>query len=583
MHTLHGIAVSPGVAIGEAFVWDNERQRVPRRPITPPQVSGELNRFRHALRASVAEMQRRRDAVSKELGPQYGAIFSAHLQMVEDPALVKAIEARICDELVSAEYAVHHSVRHYVRLIEQLGNGYMAERALDIYDIERLLVDQLVGERRDALIAHDQPIVLISHRLTPSETANLDRRNVLGFVTETGGAGGHTAIVAEAMEIPAVVGAASCLANVASGDMVIIDGDQGLVIVNPDETVLDKYRQALVRHQERMARLRPLGEMPARTLDGVHIQVLANIEFPGEVATCLERGADGVGLYRTEFLYLQGTCTPTEEEQYVAYRDVTRAMGGKPVTIRTVDLGADKLFHDPFREPEPNPFLGLRSIRVSLQDAAAFRTQLRAIVRASVEGEIRLMFPLISTLGQLREARAILDDVMHELELMHVPYDRNLSVGMMVEVPAVVVLLDHFLPYVDFLSIGTNDLIQYALAVDRSNPDVAQLYDAADPSVLRLIQLTLHAAAKRGVSVSLCGQMSANPIFAMLLVGLGLRQLSVPPHAIPEIKQLIRQCTLDHCKVVAEHAMRMESPTEIRTYLEDELRKVAPDLQVHVA
>lgn len=577
MQKLQGIAVSPGVAIGEALVMDNEGFRIPRRFLARDAVENELERLGQAFDAAAREIEHNRDAVSRELGKEYGAIFDAHLQMLRDPRLRAELEQMVRERHYSPEYAVSRTLRRYAKVFESLNSGYMAERASDIFDIEKRLLRNLLGRRREEISNLTSPVLVLAHNLTPSETANLDRRFVRGFVTETGGAGSHTAIVAEGLEIPAVVGTGPFLTDVSGGDLVIIDGDQGLVILHPDEETIARYRHEVEQRRTMAARLESLRDLPAETRDGVRVQLDGNIEFPHEVTHCLERGADGVGLYRTEFLYLGAPTEPDEEAHYRAYVEVVQAMERRPVVIRTLDLGADKLSGQNL-DIERNPFLGLRSIRISLRNTELFRTQLRAVLRASALGDVRVMFPLISTMLELRQAKMVLADVMEDLEERGLPFNRDLKVGMMVEVPSVVVMIDHFVEEVDFLSIGTNDLIQYTLAVDRSNKDVAALYTASDPAILKLIELSVQAAGRRGIPVNLCGQMSGNPLYTMLLLGLGLRQMSVPPSAIPEIKKICRSVTIAQCQAVAARARRLEHARDVKRYLKEELKQVLPEL-----
>lgn len=575
MQKLQGIAVSPGVAIGEALVMGNEGFRIPRRFLSRDAVDDELSRLHRAIDAAAAEIERNRDTVAAELGSEYGAIFEAHLQMLRDPRLGGELEQMIRERHYSPEYAVSRTLRRYAKVFQSLESGYMAQRASDIFDIEKRLLRNLLGRRREEISSLTSPVLLLAHTLTPSETANLDRRFVRGFVTEVGGAGSHTAIVAEALEIPAVVGTGPFLTDVSGGDLVIIDGDQGLVILHPDEETIARYRHEVEERLSMTARLASLRDLPAETADGVRLQLMGNIEFPHEVAHCVERGADGVGLYRTEFLYLGADVAPDEETHYAAYTAVLEAMGGRPVVIRTLDLGADKLTEH-MSDVERNPFLGLRSIRLSLRNLPLFRTQLRAILRASVLGDVRVMFPLVSTMLELRQAKMVLVDVMEDLEEHGIAFNRELKVGMMVEVPSAVIMIEHFLGEVDFLSIGTNDLIQYTLAVDRSNKDVANLYTASDPAVLKLIEMAVDAAHRRKIPVNLCGQMSGNSLYTMLLLGLGLRQFSVPPSAIPEIKKVCRSVTIERCEAVAAHVMTLENARDIKSYLKEELKKVLP-------
>jgi len=576
MLKLQGIAVSPGVAIGEALVMDNEGFRIPRRFVTRDTVVDELERLDKAIAASASEISRHRDAVALELGEQYAAIFEAHLQMLQSVRLRSELEEMIAQRHYSPEYAVSRTLRRYAQVFQKLESSNLAERATDIFDIEKRLLRHLLGHRREGIAHLSSPVLVLAHNLTPSETSNLDRHFVRGFVTEIGGLGSHTAIVAEALEIPAVVGTGPFLAEVSGGELAIIDGDKGLVILQPDEETLARYRHEAEELRSMAAKLEPLKDLPAETLDGLRVQILGNIEFPYEVEHCIDRGADGVGLYRTEFLYLGSEIEPTEEVHFEAYMRVVKAMGEKPVTIRTFDMGADKIPHGPAPDESRNPFLGLRSIRLALRNLPLFRTQLRAALRASASGNLQIMFPLVSTLLELRQAKMVLADVMEDLEEHGVPFNRDVPIGMMVEVPAAVIMLDHFAEEVDFLSIGTNDLIQYTLAVDRSNKDVVQLYNAADPAVLKLIIMAIETAGRKNVPINMCGQMSGNPTYTMLLLGLGLTRFSVAPSSIPEIKNVIRRVTLERCKAVAAKALSMENAREIKSYLNEELKKNMP-------
>jgi phosphotransferase system enzyme I (PtsI) len=579
MQRLQGIAVSPGVAIGEALVMDTEGFRIPRRFVDRDAVDVELERLDKAIAESGSEIEAHRDAVARELGQQYAAIFDAHLQMLRDPRLRHELETLIRDRHYSPEYAVSRTLRRYAKVFQTIQSSFLASRAGDIFDIEKRLLRNLLGRRREELSKLTSPVVILAHNLTPSETANLDRKFTLGFVTETGGPGSHTAIVAEALELPAVVGTGPFLSDVSGGDLVIIDGDRGVVILQPEPEIVAEYEE-LIKRQRRVAEeLGSLRDLPAQTADGLRIQLLGNIEFPHEVEHCVERGADGVGLYRTEFLYLTAETEPTEEVHFDAYSKVLKEMGGRPVVIRTLDLGADKLptFKSPLSDEERNPFLGLRSIRLSLRNLPLFRTQLRAILRASALGDVRAMFPLISTLQEYRHARMVVSDVMEDLEEHKLAFNSKIPIGMMVETPAAALLIEQFVQEVDFISIGTNDLIQYTLAVDRSNKEVAELYNPCDPAVLRLIQMSIQAAAKADVPCNMCGQMSGSVLYFQLLLGLGLRQFSVPPVAIPELKRVCRLSRVDQCQEIAARVMTMENPMTIQNYLREELKKIIPE------
>ncbi len=578
MQRLQGIAVSPGVAIGEALVMDTEGFRIPRRFVARDAVDEEIQRLTLAIESAGGEIEHNRDAIRRELGDEYAAIFNAHLQMLRDPRLRNELEGMIRERHYAPEYAVSRTLRRYAKVFQTVESSYLAERANDIFDIEKRLLRNLLGRRREELSHLTSPVVVLAHNLTVSETANLNREFVRGFVTEIGGPGSHTAIVAEGLEIPAIVGTGKFLSDVSGGDLVIIDGNSGVVILQPDEETIARYRHEVEQKRTRVERLNTLRDLPAETADGQRVMLLGNIEFPPEVDHCVERGADGIGLYRTEFLYLGAVVEPTEETHLDAYMRVVQAMPGRPVTIRTLDLGADKMNNLPKPEDERNPALGLRSVRLSLRNLPLFRTQLRAILRASAHGDVRVMFPLISTVMEFRQAKMILQDVMEDLEENRIPFNRELLVGMMVEVPAAVMMIDHFLETVDFVSIGTNDLIQYTLAVDRGNKDVASLYNASDPSVLKLIAMTLRAANAKGIPSNMCGQMSGNPLYTQLLIGLGLRSLSVTPSAIPEIKRLCRAVNVPQCEAIAQHVLTLENARDIKNYLREELKKIAPEL-----
>ncbi len=582
MHVRSGIAVSPGVVTGPALVLGSEDFRIPRKFVTRDAVDAELHRFHSALDDVCRDIRAHEKLVSAQLGAQYGAIFSAHLQMAQDPKLIREVETLIRDQSHSPEYAVSRVLRRFAEQMQALGDRYLSERALDIFDLEKRLLRTLLGESREELSNLTEPVIILAHDLTPGETATLDTRFVLGFATEVGGHTSHTAILAGALEIPAVVGLGRCLAGVSGGETVILDGDHGQVVIDPDTATLDRFRISQARNLRVYERLEQLESLPAETQDGQRVQLLGNIEFPEEVQQCIRRGADGVGLYRTEFLFLSGNREPTESDHYEAYCRVLEACGDLPVVIRTLDIGADKIpgaMQQQFSDSQ-NPMLGLRSIRLSLRNTPLFKTQLRAILRASVYGNVKVMFPLVSTLLEFRQARMILMDVMEDLEDEGIPFQRNLPIGMMVEVPSAVLLADEFAREVDFFSIGTNDLIQYTLACDRSDPSVANLYRSGDPSILRLIQMVMKAAEKHKKTVTVCGQMSSDPRFIPLLLGLGLRSLSVTPHAIPRLKEVVRNVSITEAERIANHACELDLARDVEHFLLGELSRLCPDLVV---
>ena len=582
MQVRSGIAVSPGVVTGPALVLGSENFRIPRKYVTNDAVDAELNRFHTALDIVCVDIKENEQLVSAQLGAEYGAIFAAHLQMARDPKLIREVETLIREQSHSPEYAVSRVLRKFASQMQALGDRYLSERALDIFDLEKRLLRQLLGESREELSNLTEPVIILAHDLTPGETATLDTKFVLGFATEVGGHTSHTAIMAGALEIPAVVGLGRCLAGVSGGENVILDGDHGQVVIEPDEATVKRFYQSQARNLRVTERLELLEQLPAETLDGERLTLLGNIEFPEEVQHCVRRGADGIGLYRTEFLYLSGNKEPTEADHYNAYCKVLKACGDLPVVIRTLDIGADKVpgpLQKEFSESQ-NPMLGLRSIRLSLRNTPLFKTQLRAILRASIHGNAKVMFPLVSTLLEFRQARMIMMDVMEDLEDEGIPFKRNLPIGMMVEVPSAVLLAEEFAREVDFFSIGTNDLIQYTLACDRSDPSVANLYRSGDPSILRLIQMVMRAAEKHNKPVTVCGQMSSDPRFIPLLMGLGLRNLSVTPHAIPRLKEVVRNVSIADAERISAHACELDLARDVEHFLLGELSRLCPDLVV---
>jgi phosphoenolpyruvate-protein phosphotransferase (PTS system enzyme I) len=579
MEIRRGIAVSPGVAIGPALVLDNEGMRIPHRSIEPAQARAEMDRLGCALARAGADARENQRDLSDRLGKQYGAIFAAHALLIEDPGLLKELEQEIAQKYHTAEYAVSRVMRRHAKALESLNNPLFSTRAADLFDIEKNVLRQLLGSQGELLQGLKQPVVVLARDLTPSETAALDPKLVFAFATEAGGRASHTAIRAGVLEIPAVVGLGRFLTDVSGGDSIIVDGNRGVLILNPDDETLERYEQTRRNLGTFSTRLTELRTLPAETKDGTGIVLLGNIEFPHESAHCLERGAAGVGLYRTEFLYLNKTEDPNEEEQYEAYMSVLRSFGHeRPVVIRTLDLGADKFRKSDKPHEERNPSLGLRSVRVCLRNLVLFKTHLRAILRASSHGNVRIMFPMVSTLLELRQCKMILADVKEELEEEGIPFNRKLPVGTMIEVPSAAIMAEEMAREVNFFSIGTNDLTQYTLAADRTNELVASLYSPGDPAVLRLIENVVRAGHKQKIDVSVCGEMAGEPLYTLLLLGMGLRQLSVAPQNIPEIKKVIRSITIEEAKQVAEEALRLESARDVNNYLREKTRRILPEV-----
>ena len=572
-----GIAVSPGIAISTALVLDAEDFVIPRRQVDAANVQGELGRFATALAGSVQDLTALRDTVASQHGKEISGIFDFHLGLLHDPTVVSQVTKEISENRFTAEYAVSVVMRRFGATFQQMSDRFFSERIKDIHDIEKRLLRKLIGKRHEELSKLDHDVVVIAHDLLPSQTALLDRRHVKGFATDVGGRTSHTAIVARAMGIPAVVGLGSITSEISGGDAVIIDGNRGVVIVNPDEEQLVEHRefeQRLIRLGTELAQLR---DLPAETKDGLVVKLQANIEFAEEVDDALARGASGIGLYRTEFLFLASAHEPLEEDHYRAYADAVRRLKGKPLVIRTLDLGADKYTQAKAANPERNPFLGDRSIRMCLHDIPMFKRQLRAIMRVSVLGDVRIMFPMITTIMELRQATMILRDVMEELEDEGIECRREIPIGAMIEVPAAAIMADQIAKEVSFFSIGTNDLIQYTLAVDRTNERVAGLFSPANPAVLKLISQTIQTAKQNNISCSVCGEMAGEPLYTLLLLGLGLNVFSMNGPDIPEVKKIIRSTTVEHAQWVARQVMSYDAERQVLHFLKEETRKLLPD------
>src|SRR5438270_2884395 len=468
-------------------------------------------------------------------------------------------------------------MRKYAAAFLAMSDKYMSDRVKDIYDVERRVLHHLIGQKHQDLSHLTQDVIVIAHDLLPSQTAARGRVHVRGCATDVGGRTSHTAIVARAMGIPAVVGLGGITSEVSGGDTVIIDGNRGVVIVNPDAEQLAEHAEYHEKLVKLDLELRELAHLPAETMDGHVVSLQANIEAPADVNDALGKGAQGIGLYRTEFLYLTRETEPTEEEHYQAYADALDRAGGRPLVIRTLDLGADKYTQAQLANPERNPFLGDRSIRMCLHDIPMFKRQLRAIMRASTHGDLRIMFPMISTLMELRQAKMVLNDVMEELEDEGIEFRREIPVGMMMEVRSAALMASEFAKEVNFFSIGTNDLVQYTLAVDRTNERVAGLFCPAHPSVLRLIRDVIRAGRRNSISVSMCGEMAGHPLYTLLLLGLGLNIFSMNGPDIPEVKKIIRSTTLEHAKQVARRVMSFDSERQVMHFLREETRKIIPE------
>ncbi|MBW8000971.1 MAG: phosphoenolpyruvate--protein phosphotransferase [Planctomycetes bacterium] len=577
MEIKKGIAVSPGIFIGKLLIIDSEDYRIPKRTIKPSQRMVEVQRARNAFKDAADDLTHLEAKQNDITQQKIKDIFAVHLRFLKDRSLRKKVTDMINEDSVTAEYAVSNVLREVASLFVKAKDAYISERAADIYDIERRLLRQLLGSKREDLDHLTEKVAVVARELSPTQTAGFNKEFVKAMATDAGGRTSHTAIVARSLGIPAVV-ALEDLTEVVSGtDMIIVDGNRGIVIVNPDEVTIDQYNEYLREFQEFGHKLDTIREKPAVTRDDVKITLLGNIEFPDEAEFVLERGGDGIGLYRTEFLYLNSEDEPTEEDHYEAYAETVAAFEHRPVIIRTFDLGADKYTQKKRFAPEPNPFLGLRSIRFCLQNLDMFKTQLHAVLRASVLGQVKIMFPLITNIQELMQTKMILRDVMEDLDEDSIPYNRNIEIGIMIETPSAALTASTLARDVDFFSIGTNDLTQYTLAVDRGNELVSTLYSSVDPAVLRLIRTVIQDAHKTQIALSVCGEMASEPEYIMLLLGMGVRTISLAPPMIPEIKQIIRSVTIADCNNVARKTLGMNSERQISSYLRDVTRKILPE------
>lgn len=578
MKYLQGIPVSPGVVIGTAMVLEKSLHRVPFLILDRDEIPEELNRFNSAIDVARKEVTFDREQVAATLGEEPAKIFEFHLGLLSDASLVDPIRTRIESEGVNAAFAVVEAFGELADQFRSMENPVFRDKANDVFDLERRLMNQLTGGSKDRLASVDEPVIVICHQVTPTDAATFNHKNVLGLATDVGGRTDHSSIVAAAIGVPVVVGCKSVAEEVSDGDVLILDGKSGTVIINPDEETISKTRMNIERLESFKQQTQEITKQKSVTADGVDVHLYGNIEFAHEIEQVILKGGEGVGLYRTEFQYLTSSTLPTEDELYAEYSSAIQNLDGRQLTIRTLDLGADKYTQAQAMEPERNPFLGLRSIRYCLQNQDLFRTQLRAIVRASAVGPIQVMFPLITSMNELRQSKLIFQEVVEECEDAGIEFSPNIPLGMMVEVPSAALMAATFTREADFFSIGTNDLIQYTVAVDRGNERVASLYTAANPAVIKLIKSVIRAARRGRVETSLCGEIAGDPMYTMLLIGLGLRNLSLVPSQIPAVKQVIRKVKVDDCERLARKVGSLDSDRRILSTLRSELQKTVPEL-----
>ena len=562
-----GTGASPGIALGRALVIEHSELVIEKKTIE--NIDEEIQKLESAVKVSKEELTKVKEKALAELGEHEAEIFEAHLLVLEDPELIGSAISKIRDEKVNADYALNEIKEMFVAMFESMDNEYMRERAADIKDVTNRVLRHILGIKVVDLAELDEEVVLIAHDLTPSDTATMNKNMVLGFLTDIGGRTSHTAIMARTLEIAAVVGLNDITKKVKDGDYIVFNGDTGEVIVNPDEETKAKYASLKEEFEEYRKSLELLKGQASITTDGRHVELAGNIGSPNDVEGLIKNDAEGVGLYRTEFLYMDKEDSfPTEEEQYEAYKAVLEGMNNKPIVIRTLDIGGDKELPYFEMEAEMNPFLGYRAIRLCLDRKDIFKTQLRALYRASVHGKLRIMFPMISSLEELLDAKEVIKEVLKELDAENIAYSNDVEVGMMIEIPSAAVISDVLAKHVDFFSIGTNDLIQYTCAVDRMNQKISHLYNQFNPAVLRLIKMVIDNAHKEGKWVGMCGESAGDQRIIPILLGFGLDEFSMSPISILPARKLITSLSYADMQKFADEVLAMGTAKEIKEYVD---------------
>ena len=562
-----GTGASPGIALGKALVIEHSELVIEKKTIE--NIDEEIQKLESAVKVSKEELTKVKEKALAELGEHEAEIFEAHLLVLEDPELIGSAISKIRDEKVNADYALNEIKEMFVAMFESMDNEYMRERAADIKDVTNRVLRHILGIKVVDLAGLDEEVVLIAHDLTPSDTATMNKNMVLGFLTDIGGRTSHTAIMARTLEIAAVVGLNDITKKVKDGDYIVFNGDTGEVIVNPDEETKAKYTSLKEEFEEYRKSLELLKGQASITTDGRHVELAGNIGSPNDVEGLIKNDAEGVGLYRTEFLYMDKEDSfPTEEEQYEAYKAVLEGMNNKPIVIRTLDIGGDKELPYFEMEAEMNPFLGYRAIRLCLDRKDIFKTQLRALYRASVHGKLRIMFPMISSLEELLDAKEVIKEVLKELDAENIAYSNDVEVGMMIEIPSAAVISDVLAKHVDFFSIGTNDLIQYTCAVDRMNQKISHLYNQFNPAVLRLIKMVIDNAHKEGKWVGMCGESAGDQRMIPILLGFGLDEFSMSPISILPARKLITSLSYADMQKFADEVLAMGTAKEIKEYVD---------------
>jgi phosphotransferase system enzyme I (PtsI) len=573
---LKGISISNGVAIGKAYLLDRSRVCVLKHKIPHDEIEPEIKRFREAIEKSKVQIQDIKKRAGK-IADKYAVILQTYALLLEDEILVSDTIDNIRRESMNAEWALTETLEKFTRIFDSINDEYLKGKRDDLELVVHRVLRNLLGHQQESLAEISEPVVIISHSLSPSDTLLMAKSPILGMATEVGGKTSHVGIFASALGLPAIVGVKDLMSKINSGDTVIIDAIDGAVIPNPDEAVLQQYRKKQQNYRFYENKLLEGIDLPTETQDGCRIHLMANIESPHEVRSARKLGAQGIGLYRTEFIYLTSNAWPTEQELYTNFRNVIEGMEPYPVVIRTLDIGGDKVLKDANNEPEDNPALGLRGIRMSLAYPERFVVQLKGILRASLFGKAKILYPMVSTVEEVIEANIILETVKNDLRSRQIPFDEDIDVGAMIETPAAALCVDRILKEVDFISIGTNDLIQYTLAVDRTNENVAHLYQPFHPSILRILKEIFAAAETAGKPVAICGELGGDPLATALLLGLGkVDELSMDPHSIPKVKKIIRNLHLKDAREIADQALALTSTREIDQFVVQTMRTRFP-------
>jgi len=578
VHILHGVPASAGIAIGNAVILDTKKiERYPKIRITASLVEDEIKRFHDAVDASKKQIREAiRELEAHNVVKEHAFILETHLMMLSDPALTGRVKQLITDDKINAEWALKIALTEIEKDFESIGDEYIKSRVDDTTFVGERLLRNLIGRKMSGFHLFEKSVI-VAHNLSPADTAMLNKEKVLGFATDVGGVTSHTSIIAHSLEMPAVVGLEKASSLICPGDKVIVDGISGVVIVNPSDSQVSEYEHRARSYLSLELKLKEKAKLPAITQDGKYVKVKGNLEFKEEVKTVLDHGAEGIGLYRTEFLYLNRNSVPREEDHFEAYKAVIEAVSPYNTVIRTLDLGGDK-FYSSLGElkNEMNPVMGLRAIRLCLKEVDIFKTQLRGILRASHYGNASIMFPMISGMEELMRAKDILEETKDDLRRQGIPFNENIPVGIMVEVPSAATIADILATEVDFFSIGTNDLIQYALAIDRGNEYVNYLYEPLHPAVLRLIKFTIDAAHNNGIPVSMCGEMAGRVIYTPILLGMGIDILSTNAFSISHVKEMARMINMESCRQIVEHIFQIKTAREIYDFVTREILEKSP-------